>query len=170
MTKPSVAAHRATWSRMLIYGLYPGLALILVLAVGLLKWQDATSREADIARNESVRAAKTSAVALLSFQFGTVDKDVEAARDRLTGQFRDTYTQVTNDVLIPNAKQQRVSAVANVAAAASESATHDHAVTLVFVDQTVTAAGSPPANTTTGIRVTLDKVGDRWLVSGWDEL
>ncbi len=167
MTQPSVA-RSVNWSRVLVYGLYPGLALLLAMVAGLMKWQDASSRAADIARSESVKAANDSAVALLSFRSDTIEKDVGAARDRLTGQFADTYTQVTREVLIPNAKERQISAVARVAAAAPESVAQNHAVVLVFVDQTVTVADSPPANTTSGVRVTLDKVGERWLVSGWD--
>ncbi|MBO0864263.1 MAG: hypothetical protein J2P16_04225 [Mycobacterium sp.] len=168
MTRPPAATRKVNWSRMLVYGLFPGLALVLAMAAGLLKWQDASSRSADIARSESVQAAKASAVALLSFRSDTVEKDVAAARDRLTGQFLDTYTQVTREVLIPNAKERQVSAVATVAAAASESVAQKQAVALVFVEQTVTVAGSPPANTVSGVRVTLDKIGERWLVSGWE--
>ena len=170
MTRPPAAARRFNWSRMLVYGLFPGLALVLAMAAGLLKWQDAASRSADIARAESVQAAKASAVALLSFRSDTVEKDVAAARDRLTGQFLDTYTQVTREVLIPNAQERQVSAVARVAAAAPVAVAQDQAVVLLFVDQTVTAAGSPPANTVSGVRVTLDKIDGRWLVSGWEPI
>jgi len=170
MTRPPPAARRFDWSRMLVYGLLPGLALVLAMAAGLLKWQDASSRSADIARSESVQAAKASAVALLSFRSDTVEKDVAAARDRLTGQFLDTYTQVTREVLIPNAQERQVSAVARVAAAASEAVAQNQAVVLLFVDQTVTVAGSPPANTVSGVRVTLDKIEGRWLVSGWEPI
>ena len=169
MTQSSVA-RSVNWSRVLVYGLYPGLALLLAMVAGLMKWQDASSRDADIARSESVKAANDSAVALLSFRSDTIEKDVGPARDRLTGQFADTYAQVTREVLIPNAKERQISAVARVAAAAPESVTQNHAVVLVFVDQTVTVADSPPANTTSGVRGTLDKVGERWLVSGWDSI
>lgn len=170
MTRAPAAARRVNWSRMLVYGLFPGLALILAMAAGLLKWQDAASRSADIAQSESVQAAKASAVALLSFRSDTVENDVAAARDRLTGQFLDTYTQVTREVVIPNAKERQVSAVATVPAAASESVEQNQAVALVFVEQTVTVAGSPPANTVSGVRVTLDKIDGRWLVSGWEPI
>ena len=60
---------------------------------------------------------------LLSYQPDTVDKDLGAARDRLTGAFKDSYTQLIHDVVIPGAKKQRIAAVATVPAAASVSAT-----------------------------------------------
>jgi Mce-associated membrane protein len=157
------------WSRVLVYGLLPALALLLAIAAGLLKWKDASVRNTELARTESVTAARDSTVALLSFRFDTVDRDVAAARQRLTGKFRDVYTQRTREELIPNAKEQRVTATAVVPGAASESATHNHAVVLVFVNQTIKIADSAPADAVSSVRVTLDKIGERWLVSDFDQ-
>jgi Mce-associated membrane protein len=165
MTQP----QGINWSRVLIYGLLPALALLLAIAAGLLKWKDASVRNTDLARTESVTAARDSTIALLSFRFDTVDRDVAAARQRLTGKFRDAYTQRTQEELIPNAKEQRVSATAVVPGVASESATHNHAVVLVFVDQTIKIGDSAPADAVSSVRVTLDKIGERWLVSDFDQ-
>jgi Mce-associated membrane protein len=85
------ATQRVTWSRVLVYGVLPGAALLLAMVAGFLKWQDSSSRDAEIAGIESVAAAKQTTIALLSFRPDTIEKDVEAARDRLTGGFRDTY-------------------------------------------------------------------------------
>jgi Mce-associated membrane protein len=41
---------------------------------------------------------------------------------------------------------------------------------LVFVNQIVTVAGGPPSNTASTVRVTLDKPGAQWLVSGFDPI
>ncbi|HWF67950.1 MAG TPA: hypothetical protein VG187_00005, partial [Mycobacterium sp.] len=97
MTQP----RGVNWSRVLVYGLLPALALLLAIAAGLLKWKDSSVRNTDLARSQSVAAARDSTVALLSFRFDTVDRDVAAARERLTGDFRDTYTQRTQEELIP---------------------------------------------------------------------
>jgi Mce-associated membrane protein len=161
--------NRVNWSRVLVYGLLPGLALLLAMAAGFLKWKDSSIRDADIARSQSIVAARDSTIALLSFRSDTIETEVEAARERLTGGFHDTYTQVTREVLIPNAKERHVSATASVPAVASVSATENHAVVLLFVDQTVTIGDSPPADASTSVRVTLDKIGDSWLVSGFDQ-
>jgi Mce-associated membrane protein len=165
MTQP----NGVNWSRVLIYGLLPALALLLAIAAGLLKWKEASFHNTELARSESLTAAKDSTVALLSFRFDTVDRDVAAARERLTGNFRDVYTRRTQEELIPNAKEQRVAATATVPGAASESATHDHAVVLVFVNQTIRIGNAAPADTVSSVRVTLDKIGERWLVSGFDQ-
>ena len=84
-----------------------------------------------------MQAAKDSTIALLSYKPDTVEQQLGAARDLLTGDFRDSYTSLTNDVVIPGAKQKQISAVATVPAMASVSADPNHAVVLVFVNQTV---------------------------------
>ncbi|GAB5011279.1 hypothetical protein MAHJHV63_39310 [Mycobacterium avium subsp. hominissuis] len=48
------------------------------------------------------------------------------------------------------------------------SATGNHAVVLLFVDQTVTVGQDAPTNTASIVRVTLDKIGDQWLITGFD--
>jgi Mce-associated membrane protein len=55
-----------------------------------------------------------------------------------------------------------------VPAAASVSATPNHAVVLLFVNQTAVVDKSPPADSVSSVRVTLDKVDGRWLISGFD--
>jgi hypothetical protein len=59
---------------------------------------------------------------------------------------------------------------ATVAAAASVTADPRHAVVLVFVNQTVLVGSDAPADTTSAVRVTLDKTGGRWLVSQFDPI
>lgn len=73
-------------------------------------------------------------------------------------------------MVIPGAKKDHISAIATVPAAASVSATPNHAVTLVFVDQTVTVGNDAPTDTASTVRVTLDKVGGHWLISGFDPI
>jgi Mce-associated membrane protein len=146
----------------------PALALVLTAAAGFLKWQDSSVRAAQLARIESVAAAKDSTIALLSYKADTVEKDLEAAKNRMTGTFKDSYSQLINDVVIPGSKREHVSTTATVPAAASVSATPNHAVTLLFVNQTAVVGKDPPTDTTSSVRVTLDKIGGRWLISGFD--
>jgi Mce-associated membrane protein len=125
---PPRQADGVTWKRILAYGVLPGLALILALGAGYFKWQSDSARESEMARIESVRAATDCAVAMLSYRPDTVDKELTAARDRITGTFRDEYTKLITDVVIPGAKQKQISAVATVPAAAWISATGNHAL------------------------------------------
>jgi Mce-associated membrane protein len=70
--------------------------------------------------------------------------------------------------VIPGAKQQQITAVATVPAASSVSASVDHAVALVFVDQTTTVGSGAPTALASTVRVALDKVNGRWLISQFD--
>jgi Mce-associated membrane protein len=162
------SARRVRWSGAIVYVVLPALALLLASAAGFLKWQDGSARDAATARTESVHAATDSTIALLSYKPDTVGKDLDAARGRLTGTFLNAYTSLTHDVVIPGAKQKQISAVATVPAAASTSATGNHAVVLLFVNQTVIIGQDAPTNTASSVRVTLDKVGGRWLISQFD--
>ena len=166
--KPASAWRRIRWSRLIAYGLLPGLALLLASAAGFLKWQDASARDAQAARTESVQAATDGTIALLSYRADTVEKDLEAARGRLTGTFLNAYTSLTHEVVIPGAKQKQISAVATVPAASSISASTNHAVVLLFVNQSLIIGQDAPTNSASSVRVTLDKVGDHWLISGFD--
>lgn len=156
------------WKRVLAYGVLPGLALVVALAAGYLKWLGGSAEDSAALRAETVRIGSEDAVALLSYKAESVDKDLGAARERLTGDFKDAYTTLTRQVVIPGAKEKHISAVAKASAAASVSATASHAVVLVFVNQTVTVGEGVPTDTAPVVRVVLDKVNDRWLVSHFD--
>ena len=167
-SSPAKARRKISFSRLSAFGVLPCLALLLAAAGGYLKWQSSSIRASQVSSIDSVSAAKDGTIAMLSYQPDTVEKDLGAARDRMTGTFKESYTRLTHDMVIPGAKQRHISAVATVPAAASVSATADHAVALVFVNQTVVVGSDAPSATASSVRVTLDKVGDRWLISGFD--
>ena len=159
---------RFSWTRPVAYWVLPTVALVLAVGAGYVKWQDGSARQSQTAAEQSVRAAADSVVEILSYRSDTVDRDLTAAADRLTGGFHDQYTQLVRSVVAPGAKQQHISAVAMVPAAASVSASANHAVVLVFVNQTTTIGDDAPTQTTSSVRVTLDEVHDRWLISQFD--
>ncbi|BCI54668.1 hypothetical protein NIIDNTM18_39460 [Mycolicibacterium litorale] len=158
------------WSRVFAFGVVPALALILAVAGGLLFWRDRGTDRADQAREDSVAAARSIAIAMLTYEPQTVEQQLGAAKEQLTGAFRDTYGSMIDTVVVPGAKEQQISAVTDVPAAASVSADAGHAVVLLFVNQTVTVGTNPPTNTASSVRVTLDKVGDQWLVSNFQPI
>lgn len=161
--------HKAgfSWGRLLVVTL-PVLALLLAGGVGYLKWLDGVARESRAAAGQSIRAASESTIAILSYKPETVDQELKAAAGRLAEPFRAQYTQLVSDVVAPGAKQQHISAVATVPAAASVSATGKPAVVLVFVDQTTTIGGDAPTQSTSSVRVSLEKLDGRWLISQFD--
>lgn len=169
--EPTTARIRKAiaWRRVLAFGLLPGITLLLALTAGYLKWVAVSGTEFAQARTESVRVAGEDAVALLTYHPDSAEQELNAARDRLTGEFRDAYTALIRGVVIPGAKEKRISAVAKVSAASSVSATANHAVVLLFVNQTtIIGEGGTPTDTQPVIRVILEKVDGRWLVSHFD--
>ena len=166
--EPDKPKRRVNWSRVLAFGVLPVLALLLAAAAGFLKWQDNSIREDEVARIESVQAAKDSTIALLTYKPDTVEQQLGAARELLTGDFRDSYTALTNDVVIPGAKEKQISALASIPATASVSAEPNHAVVLLYVNQSVVVGTDTPTDTASSVRVALDKVDGRWLISKFD--
>lgn len=168
--KPPDGRRGTRWRRVLVRGVLPGLAMVIAMAAGYLKWYDASAHDRRLAATESVRAASDGAVAMLSYRPDTVEKDLAAARDRLTGTLKDSYSSLTHDVVIPGSKQKSIAASATVPAAASVSASLNHATVLLFVDQTITVGNNPGTSTASRVRVVLDKVAGRWLISSFDPI
>lgn len=154
--------------RTVAFVVLPAVLVLLGGVAGYLTWDYSSRRDAASAAVESVAAARDATTAMLSYRAESVEADLGSAKDRLTGSFLESYNQLVTDVVIPGAKERTISAAAEVAAAASVSATPTHAVTLLFVNQTVTVGGDAPTTTPSSVRVTLDKVGGRWLVSGFE--
>jgi len=164
----SKQVSRFSWTRIVAVGVLPAVALLLAVGDGYLRWLDGSAHASRVAAEQSVKAATDSTIAILSYRPDTVDRDLTGAVGRLTGGFRQQYTQLVTDVVAPGAKQQHISAVATVPVAASVSATENHAVVLVFIDQTTTIGNDAPTQTTSSVRITLEKVRDRWLISQFD--
>lgn len=167
--KPEGKAGRSIdWPRVVAFGVLPALALVLALAAGALKYQANSVSESARAGRDSARAATEATVAILSYTPDKVGQQLNDARNLLTGEFQESYTGLINDVVIPGAQQKQISAVATVPDASVVSAEPTHAVVLVFVNQTVVVGTDAPTDTASSVSVTLDKSGDKWLISAFD--
>ena len=145
------------------------LAGLLVIGAGLWLFWDGSSRHADeVAGTDALRAARESIPAILSYQPATVAGLPAAARDRLTGRFLDEYTQHITTQVVPEAKRAGITASAKIPAAAVVSAGRDHVVLLAYVDQSTQVGTAAPTQDKASVRVTMDNIGGRWLISGFD--
>ncbi len=164
------ARRRIPWAKIAVFGVLPVLIVLLVVAAALLVWRQYTLQAVETAAVESVEAAKDTTIAMLSYEPETVEEQLVAARERLTGDFKTSYTQLTDAVVIPGAKERQISATASVPSAASVSADPQKAVVLLFVDQTVIigVGEEMPQNTKSSVRVTLEKIDGEWLVSEFE--
>jgi len=162
--------RRTGWARIAVFAVLPALLLAATLGAAYLKWEHAAARAADLARSEALQAAKDATVALLSYRPETAQEELDAASEQMTGSFKNQYRDLITNVVIPGAREKHILAAAHVSTAATVSATSERAVVLLFVDQTTTVGSTPPTDLQSSVRVTMDKVGDRWLLSGFEPI
>jgi len=148
-----------------------GLAALLVAAVAaagsVYWWIYRPDRLTNAASQQRVTdAAREGTVALLSYAPETLDKDLATAKSHLTGEFLKYYSDFTDKIVAPAAKQKGVKTEATVARAAVSEMQPDHAVVLVFVNQVTTSKDRPdPALATSSVLVTMVNQDGRWLIS-----
>lgn len=123
------------------------------------------------AREVVLQAASEGTEALLSYSPDTVEEDVKAAKDALTGEFLNRYGEFADTVVTPAAKDRGITTEANVARAAVAAMRPEEARVLVFVNQVTTSAERPtPALATSSVIVTLVRDGGRWLISDFSPI
>jgi Mce-associated membrane protein len=141
-----------------------------VLAGWLLYFQYLPDRETDAAAAKSaVTAASEGTVAILSYSPETLDRDFSSAKSRLTGDFLSYYTQFTDQIVAPAARQKSVKTNAIVVRAAVSELHPNSAVVLVFVNQSTVSKDRPePSLTSSSVLVTLTKANGKWLISSFN--
>ncbi len=122
-------------------------------------------------RAAAVQAATTGTAKMLTYSPDTIEQDVSAATALLTGDFLAYYKQFTSQVVVPAAREKRVTTTASVLQAGVESLTSQRASVLVFVNQTTTSQEQPaPTTTASSVRVGLVKANANWLIDRFDPL
>ena len=150
------------------------LAAALVASAGVAAWlyfeqyrpdQETNAAAATVALD----AAKNGTVALLSYSPESLDKDFATAKSHLTGDFLSYYTQFTEQIVTPAAKQKSVKTSAAVVRAAVSELHPDSAVVLVFINQNTTSKENPDGSfAASAVKVGLKKINDTWLISSFD--
>lgn len=150
------------------------LAALLAASAGLAGWLYLNQYRPDqqtspAAQKVVLDAATTGTVALLSYSPESLDKDFAAAKARLTGSFLSYYTQFTDEIVTPAAKQKSVKTTASVVRAAVSQIKPDEAEVLVFINQSTTSTDNPDgAFAASSVRVGLKKVDGAWLIDTFD--
>ena len=161
---------RVTWARLGVILL----AVVLVASAGVAAWlyfkQYRPDQETNAAASAvALDAAKNGTVSLLSYSPEKLDKDFANAKSHLTGDFLSYYTQFTEQVVTPAAKQKSVKTSATVVRAAVSEMHPDSAVVLVFINQITTSKENPDgAFAASAVKVGLKKISDAWLISSFD--
>jgi Mce-associated membrane protein len=150
------------------------LAILLLGSAGLATWAYLTQFRPDQQTNdavaaETIKAASEGTVALLSYSPDTLDKDFAAAKTHLTGDFLNYYTQFTQDIVTPAAKQKQVKTSTMIMKAAVSELKPTSAVVLVFLNQTTTSKDNPDGSFSgSTVKVGLTKINGAWLISRFD--
>jgi Mce-associated membrane protein len=150
------------------------LAAALVISAGVAAWlyfeQYRPGQQTDAAASAvALDAAKNGTVAMLSYSPESLDKDFAAAKSHLTGDFLSYYTQFTEQIVTPAAKQKSVKTSAAVVRAAVSELHPDSAVVLVFINQNTVSKENPDGSfAASSVKVGLKKIKDTWLISSFD--
>ncbi|MEC9326211.1 MAG: hypothetical protein VYB90_20460, partial [Actinomycetota bacterium] len=140
------------------------LAAALVATAGLTAWlyleRYRPDQQTDAAAQQTALDAATSGtIALLSYSPESLDKDFAAAKARLTGDFLSYYTQFTEQIVTPAAREKSVKTAASVVRAAVSDMQPDSAEVLVFINQTTTSQENPDgAFAASSVKVGLTKI------------
>ena len=164
LQEPAPRSKRRRW-------LAAVLAALLVASAGgagaVYWWIYRPDQQTNAAAQQNVTAAaREGTVALLSYAPETLDKDLANAKSHLTGEFLKYYSDFTDKIVAPAAKQKGVKTEATVARAAVSEMQPDRAVVLVFVNQVTTSKDRPdPALATSSVMVTMVKQDGGWKIS-----
>lgn len=143
-------------------------AVVLVVALTAASyggWLLYQRHQRDVAAAQALAAAEKYAVALTSIDSHNIDKNVADILDGSTGEFNDKYAKSSGQhrQLVVNG---RVTARGKVVESAIKSATTNKVQVLLMVDQSVSNLATPePQLDRSRIKMTMEKVGGRWLVS-----
>lgn len=150
------------------------LAVALIASAALAGWlyfaQYRVDQQTGPAASATVlKAANDGTVALLSYAPDSLDRDFTAAKSHLTGDFLSYYTQFTQEIVAPAAKQKSVKTAASVVRSAVSEIHPDSAVALVFVNQATTSAENPNGSfSASAVKVGLSKIDGNWLILSFD--
>lgn len=150
------------------------LAAALIVSAGLTGWlyfnQYRPDQQTDPAAAQvALDAATSGTVALLSYSPESLDQDFAAAKTRLTGEFLSYYTQFTEQIVTPAAREKSVKTAASVVRAAVSEIQPESAEVLVFINQTTTSQENPDgAFAASSVKVGMEKIDGAWLIASFD--
>jgi len=164
--------RRRIWRRV---KLIPAILILLLLVSGgtttwiyVKEFRPIQQTDAKVA-STVVNAASDGTVALLSYSPDSLEKDFAAAKSHLSGDFLSYYTEFTEQIVAPAAKQKSLTTTARVMGAALSELHPDSAVVLVLVDQSTTSKDNPdPSVTASSVLVSLTRVHGSWLITKFD--
>jgi Mce-associated membrane protein len=152
-------------------------AILVVLLVASLAvagwlyyfWYRADQQLGDNSQQAALNAAGDGVVAVLTYSPETLDKDFAKAKTYLTGDFLNYYTDYTQRIVTPAAKEKSVKTAAAVVRKSLIEIQPDTAQALLFINQSTTSKSMPDGSySTSAVKVGLQKHNGAWLISSFD--
>ncbi|ALE74778.1 MULTISPECIES: hypothetical protein [unclassified Pseudonocardia] len=146
-----------------------GAVVLAVLAV-LFTVLQVQNMRTDSARNEARAVAEEVVPRLLSYDHRSIADEIDERTQQVGGRFRDDYTSLVRDIVIPASdRDQLVTQTSTAAVGTTEVSSPGQVQLMMFLNQTSTRAGQDqPTLSGSRVRVTMEQDGDHWLVSALD--
>lgn len=148
--------------------LLAGLAIVAVALVGACVWavQTAPPTDAEVAdaTADAQAAAERAIVAVVSYDYRSLDDDQANASDHMTDDYRKDY-EALFEVIGQNAPETKTVLSTEVVASSITRAGDDRVQVFMFINNaTLRADITEPEVQRNQVTVTMEKVGDEWLV------
>lgn len=169
---PADPEQPATVRRAVPTPILVAMAVVTALAVGLAGYLTSAADRAEAyerALGRAPAAAENAAVAVLSYDYRSLEADRDAAAKFLTPSYREEYVDTFDALVVDNATQSRTTVEAEVLASSAMTVTGDRdpgrVNVLLFVDQaTSTATESDVSVALNRVRFEMVEVDGTWLV------
>ncbi|RZL78680.1 MAG: hypothetical protein EOP32_21310 [Rhodococcus sp. (in: high G+C Gram-positive bacteria)] len=167
--EPGHAVAQRSRRRVLVLGC-SAFILCALLAIGAVLFGKVRAMETtDTSRSEAVAAARDLLPKVLSYSYDTLDASLTGATDALTGDFKSDFQQLVDSAVRPSAADRKIVTTTAVQDASVVDADQAHATVLAFINQSTTAADQQtPKIDGARLRIGLEKVDGRWLISSID--
>ncbi|WP_063039492.1 hypothetical protein [Nocardia pseudovaccinii] len=157
--------RRRPWVPRAAVGAIAAVTVSASVLAGILGWKLHDRDEVDAAARQAATTAQNYAITLTSIDSQHIDQNFAAVLSGATGEFKDTYTQSSNQLETLLVQNNAVSK-GKVVGFSIKSATKDRVEVMLFVDQEVTNSVSPdPRIDRSRMVMTMQRVGDSWLAS-----
>jgi Mce-associated membrane protein len=140
----------------------------VVMAVGCIYlWHQTTQdRAVERARDDARNAAQSEAKDLLSYNFRTLDYDLSKAKSEMTPGMAKSFSDYWQ-IFRPSVEKSQTQALTQIQVTGVTDATPNRVEVVLFVKMiSVNAAHKEPQVDTSWPRLTMQKVGKKWLIDG----
>jgi Mce-associated membrane protein len=150
------------------------LTVLLAVSVGVagwlyFSWYKTDQQIGESGQQSALNAASDGVVAVLSYAPDTLDRDFANAKKHLTGDFLNYYTDYTQRIVTPAAKEKSVKTAAAVIRKSLIEIHPDTAQVLLFINQNTSSKSMPDGSySASAVKVGLQKHDGTWLISSFD--